>query len=399
MLSWKGVYARSGEWVVVCLVLFFIVSVRCCANHFDDFLPFQYQLPKEYVEQKIVRYLHNSQEIENYYEIQEDRLLLFASLQDKEKSNPEYQLFFKNGAFKNSLRCNASPETQKKLGVDHIKIALDPGHFGGKYARLEKRYIDMEHNGEVLQFDEGTLSFLTALHLKNRLEEHGVSVLLTRKAIGVGAYSLDFFDWLKNCPEHWETEEFLPAIFRKYYNILDLKERARIINEYQPDLTFIIHYNSCDSTLACSKKTKVTHRNFNIVFIPGAFCQGELSTSEDRYHFLRLICTQDLEQSLHIAKHLVAAFTSYLQVAPLKLETQKFHSCRKAIADGVFSRNFCLTRLVKGPLCYGESLIQNNLQEALALNKKDAMVNGIPCPQRVIDVAEAYLGAILSYFK
>ena len=68
------------------------------------------------------------------------------------------------------------------------------------------------------------------------------------------------------------------------------------------------------------------------------------------------------------------------------------------VSDGIFCRNLCLTRLVKGPICYGETLIQNNLQEALELSQHQTMIEGIPCPKRVIDVAEAYYETINTLF-
>ena len=66
---------------------------------------------------------------------------------------------------------------------------------------------------------------------------------------------------------------------------------------------------------------------------------------------------------------------------------------------GVFSRNLCITRLIKGPICYGETLIQNNEKELINLSQNDEVVDGIPCPHRVIDVANAYYEAISSFFN
>ena len=385
--------------LVICSFLFFL---QCYASSFDDFAPFQYQLSREYVLRKIVLYLQGSEEIEEYYAHNEEAFFLFASPQDKEQNHPEYTLFFKPPD-KDCTLPSCMSQTQDVKELSQVKIAIDPGHFGGQYARLEKRYVYIEHGENKLSFDEGTLAFLTALHLKKRLEERGVSVLLTRQMIGKGAYREDFFDWLRQHPEYWETKEILPTIFRSYYNVIDLRERARMINEYHPDLTIIIHYNACNSdSVYFPQRTQITDRNFNLVFIPGAFFKEELTTVEDRYHFLRFICTQDLENSYHIAHKLMENFTLRLKVPPFSLS----QNCRSGFSgyslmleDGIFSRNLCLTRLVQGALCYGESLIQNNLKEALALSKNEVVVDGIPCPKRVIDVAEAYLEAILSYFN
>jgi hypothetical protein len=57
-----------------------------------------------------------------------------------------------------------------------------------------------------------------------------------------------------------------------------------------------------------------------------------------------------------------------------------------------------MTRLVHGPICYGESLVQNNLQEALRLAKLDTEVQGYPCSSRIKQVATAYFEAIKEFF-
>jgi len=367
----------------------FLFAVQVFSATYDDFSVYQHQLSKTYVTDKITHFLQYSEEIENYFEVCEEALVLYASPEDKARRNEEYRLVFGD----------KKPEITAKFThpLNEARIAIDPGHFGGQFARLEERYVEMEN----LYFDEGSLAFLTALQLKRKLEEKGCTVLLTRQAIGQGAYSENFFDWLKNHPEYWEKGVPLSTIFLRHYNRLDLRARAEAINNFKPDLTLLIHYNAVDSDLPNSTQTKATKRNFNLVFIPGAFCKGELATSEDRYHFLRLICTQDLEQSYQMAQELVTYFTNHLRVPPLKTAKRDICGFGNSLvsADGVFCRNLCLTRLIEGPLCYGETLIQNNEEEAIELSKKEGRVEGIPCPKRVIDVAEAYFEAITSFYE
>jgi len=368
------------KWVLLLLA----VSTHCFCYDFAEFDPFQGRLSKEYVARKISHYLQYSKEIENYFEIQEDALVIFASPKDKKEGAYEYRLAFGDESL-------SPPQFNFAKPISSARIAIDPGHFGGKWARLEERYIDMEHEGRSVNFDEGTLSFLTAVYLKKILEEQGALVFLTRTKVGEGVYPENFFDWLKKHPEYWEKGVALSTIFRRHYNRLDLRERARLINEYQPDLMIAIHYNAID----CEETIEPTKDNFNLIFIPGAFCRNELASVEDRFHFLRLVCTQDLESSAHFARTLVDVFSKHLKVSPFTSPMQNSLS----EAAGVFSRNLCITRLIKGPICYGETLIQNNEKELINLSQNDEVVGGIPCPRRVIDVANAYYEAILSFFN
>lgn len=375
--------------VVLFLLIFTVYSFGEEVD-FHDFDGFQHQLSKEYITEKIRHFLQYSDEIENYYEVTANALAIYATPEDKALGKVEYALYFGGES------PSATPEFKHPLS--QAKIAIDPGHFGGQFARLEERFVSIKLEGKTLEFDEGTLAFLTALHLKKRLEAKGATVLLTRQSIGEGAYPQPFFDWLKEHPELWEKGVALSTIFLKHYNRLDLRARAERINKFQPDLTLLIHFNAIDSELSDPRHTKPTKRNFNLVFIPGAFCKGELANAEDRYHFLRLICKQDLELSHQMAQDLVGRFTEHLQVPPLKSTKNSGFSNSLVSADGVFCRNLCLTRLITSPLCYGETLIQNNLEEAQELSQSQVIVDGIPCPKRIIEVAEAYFEAITSFY-
>jgi hypothetical protein len=65
---------------------------------------------------------------------------------------------------------------------------------------------------------------------------------------------------------------------------------------------------------------------------------------------------------------------------------------------GIYCRNLALTRLIHGPLCYGETLLQDNPDEAKRLAQKDFDFNGIKLPSRIIEVAHAYINGICEYF-
>jgi len=67
------------------------------------------------------------------------------------------------------------------------------------------------------------------------------------------------------------------------------------------------------------------------------------------------------------------------------------------IEEGIYARNLALTRLVHCPLSYGETLIQNNIDECLNLARTDFVISGMRCSSRIKEVAEAYFEGIKSY--
>jgi len=74
-------------------------------------------------------------------------------------------------------------------------------------------------------------------------------------------------------------------------------------------------------------------------------------------------------------------------------------NCMKTDVVGVYCRNLTLTRKVKGVVCYGESLYQDNVNECKALSKKEVKIGEVETSKRVEEVANAYFEGILNYIN
>lgn len=368
----------------------FLFLLKIYAKDFSDFDKYQGKLERKIIEEKIRTFLIKDGEAKNYFELKEDAFILY----DREKRE-EYVLQLKKEE-------SSSLEEKKRESLSGIKIAIDPGHFGGKYAKLEERYIEMDPLEVSIsaQFDEGTLAYLTALHLKELLEKEGAIVLISKDGIGMGVHEQDFFDWLKENPHLWSSQLPLPTLFRKYFNPLDLKARAAKINAFNPDATVIIHFNAHHTEPDLSSNSYPTEANFNLVFVPGAFNGNELGEQENRYEFLRLVASQDLFQSKTLSQIILNSFSEILRIPVVKESDGAGYLSRLCLKvdEGIYARNLVMTRLVHGPLCYGETLIQNNFQESQILNEKDDSIAGIPCSSRLKEVASAYFLGLKFFF-
>jgi N-acetylmuramoyl-L-alanine amidase len=354
---------------------------------FQDFDSYQGRVSKEEIKNKL-KYFIKAKETQDYFLLTDDAFILYASLEDKQKGQEEYRL---------TLGSSGILQIPKK-SLANCKIAIDPGHFGGEYSHLEQRFVEICHDKNIITFNEGDLTFLTALHLKELLEKEGAEVFLTRTKTGGGALSQNFFQFLQTHPDLWLTPKILTQLFRAVYNGVDLYARAEKINAFKPDVTVIIHYNAHDSE--GEKYTSTTDKNYNMVFIPGSFGEGELKEKKARYEFLRLLVTPDFSLSKQFSKIVLKKFHEHLQISSVipsdgarYLETASIE-----IEKGVYARNLALTRLIHGPLCYGESLVQNNLEEALRLSHLDTEIQGHPCSSRLKEVALAYFQAIQEFF-
>ena len=138
-----------------------------------------------------------------------------------------------------------------------------------------------------------------------------------------------------------------------------------------------------------------------MAFVGGSFTADELDKPEARMEFLRLLLTDDIGKSFEFSKYMMESLVQKTKV-PAALDSNAVYlkdNCMKTDVKGVFCRNLTLTRKVKGVLCYGESLYQDNINECKALSKKDVKIGEMETSKRVEEVSEAYYQGIMNYVK
>jgi N-acetylmuramoyl-L-alanine amidase len=376
----------------ICILILYssvaLANIKAENIDFNEFDKYQFQFTKSEIEKRVKKYLEKDSKIRSHYKVTKDALYIG----DLDHNKIDYVLNFK------TKKNQKIKKSKNKRSLKGLKIAIDPGHFGGDYARLEDRFtnIFLEDPKEEIFFDEGTLTYLTAMELKDLLVADGAIVFCTRGGIGKGALDDDFFEWLKKNTKHWKSSKALDHLFRAYYNREDLLQRAAKINAFNPDITLAIHYNT-----NFTQKDSAVKTNYSLAFVPGAFCGGELDKVRNRYEFLRLLVTNHMVESIRLSENLAKQFVTKLKVPLIsnnEIASYIDNFCLKQ-KDGVYSRNLALTRLVHSPVCYGETLIQNNKNELIRLSKKDTTIDNILCSKRIKEVAQAYYDGIKRYLN
>ena len=320
-----------------------------------------------------------------------------------------------------------------------LRVAIDPGHSAGSMeeAKREGKYIVLfTPEGEKLAFYEAALNLATSLLLKEMLEGDGAEVMLTRTK-GAQVYPVPFDAWVKNnfrrAVREKEREGLITSAAAKrlltrsndrqrlkFFNSeYEMPHRARLINRFRPHVTVLAHYDARDATpdyrtkyllikdIARSRDNPAERMrrigevvdsisalddNFCTAFVPGSFLRGELAAMESRIEFLRLVVSTDLDRSIRFSRQVVRRFKKELEVPP---SPKTFPGSRLVgpRSGGVYARNLRMTRLVRGALCLGEPLQQNNLEEARRLVE----IETGRTPERVADTARAYHRAIRDY--
>lgn len=305
-----------------------------------------------------------------------------------------------------------------------VRIALDPGHVASNWeeAKIEGHYI--ENKRENIKFYESELTMATALLLKERLEGNGFLVYMTRRW-GEGAFGVSYTDWYKREFKRFAANDLTSGIidsskyqqlmkaskkevFESYYRVLDIQERARKINLFKPDISLIIHYNASEFDSDKVNSAPITDFNYSVFFVPGGFTITELSSPTQEHDVFRLVSTNDLDRSIKLANYVSNEFEINFKVPSLteqKAErwAQDIPWLNKYVSPTpnpfVLGRNLLLTRLIQGPLVYGEPFLQNNRYFITELNRKDLNVYGLKVSPLIQTAANSYYLGILRYLK
>ena len=105
-----------------------------------------------------------------------------ARIRTKEDVWVEVPFAGENGGKENARywrRASEMPPASGGKPLAGVRVAIDPGHLGGEWARMEERFFQI---GKTRPVAEGDLTLAVARKLKAALEKYGASVVLLRKS-------------------------------------------------------------------------------------------------------------------------------------------------------------------------------------------------------------------------
>lgn len=321
------------------------------------------------------------------------------------------------------------PDTN--LPLKGWKIAVDPGHIEKtmEMAQIEAKFIKMKASDATglvpISFNEANLTLATANLLAEKLKKAGAEIMITRPQAGIGLLGMTFDEWYESrrfsdlsaemragrmdssfmTKYFFENDATKTDWYGRLYVPIDLRLRAEKINAFAPDLSVIIHYNVHGPNWEmrdAENNMQPTDKNYTMSFIAGSFKAYELSRQEDRIAFLRLLLSDDIPKSIQLSDKITSSFVKVLSIPAVNTADNLGYlnkSCVLTEKEGVYARNLGLTRNIKGVLCYGESLCQDNITEAAWLNQRLIQAGEMKTSSRVRMVADAYFEGIMNYVK
>lgn len=284
------------------------------------------------------------------------------------------------------------------------RIALDPGHIGGEWARLEERFFQI---GEDLPVREGDMVLDVARLLEERLEAKGAEVTLLRakpepvtrlRPSDVEAYTRKMLaanGWAGEIP----VEVFEKARNRVFAVNAEVRARAVLVNQkLRPDLVLALHFNgepwgSADSPVFSDK-------NHLHVLVFGNVEPWEWAQDDTRFESLLKLLQRTHEVETGLAVVNARAFAEATGLPPF---TYLGDNARPAgDSPYVWARNLLASRLYQCPVVYLEPHVMNHaltyqrIQAGRYPGKRE--IGGVQRPDIFTEYADTAAAAVLAWF-
>jgi hypothetical protein len=297
-----------------------------------------------------------------------------------------------------------------------LRIALDPGHLGGEWAKIEERWFQVGGSAPV---EEGDLTLRVARLLAPRLRKFGAKVSFIRRSSepitskrpadfkelatkiliknGVPQPRTDVLD--PNDPEkeqtiHWQSEIL-------FYRYSEIRHRAVLVNtKLHPDLVLCLHFNA-EGWGDPNAPTLIDTNHLHLL-VNGSYLKDELEFDDERFEMIRRLLSRAYDEELPLADTIAGAMARETKLPPYEYPTT--NSTTKVGTSGyVYARNLLATRLYRCPVVYCEPYVMNSNDVFARIQAGDyegtRSVNGIERKSIFREYADSVADGLAEYYR
>ena len=308
------------------------------------------------------------------------------------------------------------PGMGREKPLSGLTIALDPGHLGGKWAKMEERWFQV---GDSKPVQEGDLTLRVARILASRLRELGAKVSfvrnsdepttvkrpddfreLARKILvtnGVPQPRTDVLD--PNDPAKEQTIRWQSEIL--FYRYSEIRRRAARVNfKLHPDLVLCLHFNA--EGWGDPSSPTLTDTNHLHLLVNGSYLAEELEFDDERFEMIRRLLSRAYEEELPLADTIAMAMAHETALPPYAYPTT--NSTTKVGTSGyVYARNLLATRLYRCPVVYCEPYVMNSNDAFARIEAGDyegtRSINGVERKSIFREYADSVVDGLVDYYS
>lgn len=239
-----------------------------------------------------------------------------------------------------------------------LRLAIDPGHIGGKWAMIEERRFQVGTQPAVC---EGDLTLDIAKRLKPRLEALGATVFLVRETTEpltpLRPEALLEIATQQRVPGSTETPQKLAD--RLFYRTAEIRARAKRVNEtLRPDLVLCLHFNA--EAWGSAGNPLLTDRSHLHLLINGAYSDAEVRLADQRFALLHKLLQRSQTTEIELAADIAHAMAAATGLPPFNYPSGA--DTVRAIPGQpyLWARNLLANRLYQCPVVFLEPYVMNS---------------------------------------
>jgi hypothetical protein len=299
-----------------------------------------------------------------------------------------------------------------------LRIALDPGHLGGKWAKMEERWFQVDDTKPVT---EGDLTLRVSRMLASRLRKLGATVLFVRNSTDpvtpkrpgdfkdlarkiliknglpqprMGGEVLDPKDPEKEKTIRWQSEML-------FYRYSEIRRRAVLVNaKLHPDLVLCLHLNA-DAWGDPGNPTLIESNHLHLL-VNGSYLQDELDLDDERFEMIRRLLSRAYDEELAIADTVATSMAKATGLPPYQYPTT-LTTTKVGSSGYVYARNLLATRLYRCPVVYCEPYVMNSKDGFARIQAGDydgtKQVNGVDRKSIFREYADSVAEGLAEYYS
>ncbi|BCU75664.1 N-acetylmuramoyl-L-alanine amidase [Luteolibacter sp. LG18] len=259
------------------------------------------------------------------------------------------------------------PPAPPERPLEGLRIAIDPGHIGGAWAKMEERWFAI---GSAPPVCEGDLTLAVARLLKPQLESLGATVTLVRN-------NTEPLTTLRPETLLAEAAATAPAgadlhktAERLFYRTAEIRARADLVNHtLKPDLVLCLHFNAEAWGNALSPSL-ADHSHCHLL-LNGGYVDEEIALADQRYEMLRKLLQRTHAEEAAIGADVAASFYSATGLPPY---TYNPLAKNARMVDGnpyLWARNLLANRLYDCPVIFMEPYVMNSRHDYARIQAGD----------------------------
>lgn len=297
---------------------------------------------------------------------------------------------------------NEHPPAPAGFPLEGVHLAIDPGHLGGDWAKMEERWFAMEGQEPVI---EGEMTLYVARLLKTRLEELGAEVSLVRNSLEpvTDRRPEELMETIRETALEPESPEGLRRLAeRLFYRTAEIHARAERVNEtLRPDLVLCLHFNA--EGWGDPQEPTLVNRTHLHLLLNGAYTPDELALEDQRFAMIRKVLQRTYFEEKQVGATVASIFAQKTQLPPYRYSLERGNVRAIPGQTYLWARNLLANRLYDCPVIFMEPYVMNSIQDHARIQAGDYLgereIAGIMKPSIFREYADALAEGLAQHYR